>query len=49
VLVEEYLAALQAPVKQIFFFENSAHMPNIEEGEAFHSSMINGILAGDTE
>jgi pimeloyl-ACP methyl ester carboxylesterase len=49
VLVEEYLAALQAPVKQIFFFENSAHMPNIEERELFHSSMINGILAGDTE
>lgn len=49
VLVEEYLAALQAPAKGIFFFDNSAHMPNIEERELFHSAMINGVLAGDTE
>jgi pimeloyl-ACP methyl ester carboxylesterase len=49
VLVEEYLAALEAPAKGIVFFESSAHMPNIEEREAFHSALINAVLSGTPE
>ncbi|MCK5488615.1 MAG: hypothetical protein KAI98_01430 [Gemmatimonadetes bacterium] len=46
VLVEEYLNALDAPAgKRMFWFENSAHVPFIEERSAFHSVMINTILA----
>jgi pimeloyl-ACP methyl ester carboxylesterase len=46
VLVEEYLNALEAPAgKRMFWFENSAHVPIIEERSEFHSAMINTILA----
>ena len=45
-LVEEYLNALEAPAgKRMFWFENSAHVPFIEERPAFHSVMIETILA----
>ncbi len=45
-LVEEFLNALDAPAgKRMFWFENSAHVPFIEERPAFHSVMIDTILA----
>lgn len=46
VLVEEYLNALEASAgKRMFWFEESAHVPFIEERSAFHSVMIDTILA----
>jgi len=46
VLVSEYLNALEAPAgKRMFWFEDSAHVPFIEERSAFHSVMIDTILA----
>ena len=45
VLVEEYLNALEAPAgKRMFWFENSAHVPFIEERPAFHPLMIDTVL-----
>ena len=45
-LVEEYLNALVAPQgKQMFWFENSAHVPFIEERPEFSSVMIDEVLA----
>ena len=45
-LVEEYLNALDAPQgKQMSWFENSAHIPFIEERPEFSSVMIDEVLA----
>ena len=45
-LVEEYLNVLDAPSgKRMFWFENSAHVPFIEERSAFNTVMIDTILA----
>lgn len=35
VLAEEYLNAIEAPKKEFFTFDNSAHSPNMEEPERF--------------
>ena len=35
VLAEKYLNVLEAPRKEFFLFENSAHSPNMEEPEKF--------------
>lgn len=35
-LALEYLEKLNAPLKEIVWFENSAHVPNMEEADAFH-------------
>jgi pimeloyl-ACP methyl ester carboxylesterase len=49
VLVEEYLATLDAPAgKQLVRFENSAHVPFLEERVAFRNAMINTVLVGAT-
>jgi len=46
ILVEEYVDGLEAPFgKQIVWFENSAHMPLIEERNAFHQAMIHTVKA----
>lgn len=46
VLAEEFLNGLDAPAgKQMFWFENSAHVPFIEERSPFHTVMIDTILA----
>ncbi len=46
VLAAEYLNALDAPAgKQMLWFEDSAHVPFIEERSAFHSFMIDTVLA----
>ncbi len=48
ILVEEYLAALEDPAgKRMFWFENSAHIPFIEERPAFYDVMLNEVLASD--
>lgn len=39
-LVLELCDALDAPAKEIVWFEGSAHMPNIEEPEAFQRALI---------
>jgi len=44
-LVAEYENALQAPAKEVYFFERSAHMPLIEQRAAFQTAMIEGVLA----
>ncbi len=44
-LAEKYFKALKAPKKELFWFENSAHMPNFEEAEKFNDLMINKVLA----
>lgn len=43
-LVEEYFDMVKAPVKQIYWFERSAHFPHFEEKELFQKIMINEIL-----
>jgi pimeloyl-ACP methyl ester carboxylesterase len=35
VLAEKYLNIIEAPKKEFFIFENSAHSPNLEESEKF--------------
>ncbi len=45
-LVEEYHQSLNALAgKKMFWFENSAHIPILEEKEMFHNIMINTLLA----
>lgn len=39
-LVEEYVAVLQAPYKEVIWFENSAHFPHFEEVEKFYDLML---------
>jgi pimeloyl-ACP methyl ester carboxylesterase len=43
-LAAQYFEALKAPRKQLVWFENSSHMPNIEEKEKFNQLMIDKIL-----
>ncbi|MDC7126839.1 MAG: alpha/beta hydrolase [Spirochaetales bacterium] len=40
-LVVKYCETVDAPVKKIVWFENSAHMLNVEEPEKFQSEVIN--------
>ena len=44
-LSEKYFKALRAPKKELFWFENSAHMPNFEEASKFNGLMIDKVLA----
>ena len=44
VLVEEYYEALEAPKKELVWFEESAHSPNIEEPERFNRLMVEKVL-----
>jgi pimeloyl-ACP methyl ester carboxylesterase len=43
-LAEHYFNLLEAPRKELIWFENSAHLPNIEEKEKFEGLLINHIL-----
>jgi len=45
-LVEKYYEKLQAPKKELIWFEKSAHSPNFEEPEKFNEVMIEKILKG---
>lgn len=40
VLVEKFCNQLQAPKKELFLFENSAHIPQLEENEKFNKTLI---------
>jgi pimeloyl-ACP methyl ester carboxylesterase len=41
---EEYFHVLEAPSKQLYFFEDSGHGMIWEEAEKFHDIMVNTIL-----
>jgi proline iminopeptidase len=43
-LVEGYFAMIDAPKKDMIWFENSAHFPHIEEPEVFRKAMIETVL-----
>lgn len=43
-LAEHYFKVLEAPSKELIWFENSAHLPNVEENEKFNDLLINHIL-----
>lgn len=43
-LAEEYFTKLQAPKKELIWFEKSAHSPNFEEPEKFDEVMIEKVL-----
>lgn len=45
VLAEEYFNMLDAPLKELIWFENSAHLPNIEESEKFTTLLTGHILS----
>ncbi len=42
-LVEEYFELLEAPSKELVWFENSAHSPNLEEPERYQSVLIERV------
>ena len=44
-LVEKYFPVLDAPIKEIVWFENSAHFAFYEEPDKFNAMMINKVLA----
>jgi pimeloyl-ACP methyl ester carboxylesterase len=43
-LAEEYFKKIQAPKKELIWFEKSAHSPNFEEPEKFDEVMIEKVL-----
>lgn len=43
-LAERYFNQLQAPQKKLIWFENSAHLPHLEEPEKFDDVMISMVL-----
>ena len=42
----EYIEDLEAPHKEIVWFQESAHYPQLEETEKFHSLIIEKLLRG---
>jgi pimeloyl-ACP methyl ester carboxylesterase len=44
-LAARYYEALHAPLKKLFWFENSAHLPNIEEPDRFSRIMRDDVRA----
>jgi pimeloyl-ACP methyl ester carboxylesterase len=44
-VLEKYFHELQAPIKEIIWFEDSGHFPNIEEPEKYQEFMIDRVLA----
>jgi len=43
-LLERYFAVLKAPHKEIVWFENSCHMPNLSNPELYQDRLINLVL-----
>lgn len=43
-LVQQYVELLRAPHKEIVWFEDSGHMPNLDEPEAYQDRLINLVL-----
>ncbi len=46
ILAEHYFNQLEAPNKELIWFENSAHFPIVEEEEKFNDLLINRVLKG---
>jgi pimeloyl-ACP methyl ester carboxylesterase len=46
-LAEEYLNMLEAPRKEMIWFEDSAHSPCYEEPERFASELVRFFLGGE--
>lgn len=44
-LLESYFASLQAPSKQVMWFEHSGHNPAHEEPAQFNQFMVDSVLA----
>jgi pimeloyl-ACP methyl ester carboxylesterase len=44
VLAEQYFKIIEAPKKELIWFENSAHFADIEEHEKFNDLLINHVL-----
>jgi len=44
-LSEEYFNRINAPAKEFFWFEQSAHSPHFEEPERFYNLMVGRVLA----
>ncbi len=44
VLAEQYFEIIEAPKKELIWFENSAHFSNTEENEKFNDLLINHVL-----
>lgn len=44
VIAEQYFKIIEAPKKELIWFENSAHLADIEEHEKFNDLLINHIL-----
>jgi pimeloyl-ACP methyl ester carboxylesterase len=42
-IAEKYFKALRAPSKELIWFENSAHLPNAEERDAFNRVLLDHI------
>ena len=43
-LAEQYYHVLEAPAKELIWFDHSAHMPHMEETEKFYDLMIQNVL-----
>lgn len=43
-IAERYFSALRAPVKQLIWFDRSAHLPNAEERDLFNKIMVEKVL-----
>lgn len=43
-LAEQYCHILQAPAKELIWFDNSAHMPHLEEPGKFSDLLINHVM-----
>lgn len=43
-IAEHYFNLLEAPRKELIWFENSAHLQNVEEPEKFNDLLINHVL-----
>jgi proline iminopeptidase len=44
-LVAEYVKLLNAPYKEIVWFENSGHLPNLDEPQVFQDAIVDKVLA----
>jgi pimeloyl-ACP methyl ester carboxylesterase len=43
-LLEDYFKVLEAPYKEMVWFENSGHVPNLDEPEIYQNKLINVVL-----
>jgi pimeloyl-ACP methyl ester carboxylesterase len=43
-IAARYFAALQAPAKELIWFENAAHMVNSEERDLFNKIVVEKVL-----